>query len=172
MYAFRGAHAARDAKKKLDLRDEAGERVHRRPARRRRAPRSPSRMLRREVARDLEALMNTIALESTRRSAATSSMSASSILNFGLPDLAHRSIDEIRVDDITDEIEAVLIELRAAPRRGHDPRRRATRRVDAARAQGPLHRAAPTCSASRVNVPVEFVADVELDSGKIAINRL
>ena len=27
MYAFRGAHEARDAKKKLDLRDEAGERV-------------------------------------------------------------------------------------------------------------------------------------------------
>ena len=27
MYAFRGAHAARDAKVKLDLRDEAGERI-------------------------------------------------------------------------------------------------------------------------------------------------
>ncbi len=27
MYAFREAHAARDARKKLDLRDEAGERI-------------------------------------------------------------------------------------------------------------------------------------------------
>ena len=65
MYAFRTAYEARDAKKKLDLRDESGERVI---ASRRTAARvaitEPT--LRREVARDLDALMNTIAMESTQ----------------------------------------------------------------------------------------------------------
>src|SRR5262245_57304624 len=52
MYAFRGAHEARDAKTKLDLRDEAGERVI---ASRRMAVRTAitEPTLRREVARDL-----------------------------------------------------------------------------------------------------------------------
>ena len=65
MYAFRSAHEARDAKKKLDLRDESGERVI---ASRRTAARAAitEPTLRREVARDLDALMNTIALESTQ----------------------------------------------------------------------------------------------------------
>ena len=75
MHAFRTAYEARDAKKKLDLRDESGERVI---ANRRRPPRGAitEPTLRREVARDLDALMNTIALESTQ-DLRDSSMSAS-----------------------------------------------------------------------------------------------
>ena len=55
MHAFRSAHAARDATKKIDLRDESGERII---AGRRSAGRSPitELQLRREVARDLELL--------------------------------------------------------------------------------------------------------------------
>ena len=65
MHAFRSAFEARDSKKKLDLRDESGERVI---ASRRTAARAAitEPTLRREVARDLDALMNTIALESTQ----------------------------------------------------------------------------------------------------------
>ena len=57
MHAFRTAHAARDSKTKLDLRDEEGERVI---ASRRSAKRGAisEPMLRREVAIDLGALMS------------------------------------------------------------------------------------------------------------------
>ena len=58
MHAFRAAHAARDAKTKLDLRDKEGERIiASRRSMKRGAITEP--MLRREVAIDLEALMNT-----------------------------------------------------------------------------------------------------------------
>jgi len=62
MHAFRSAFEARDSRKKLDLRDESGERMI---ATRRTAARvaitEPT--LRREVSRDLDALLNTIALD-------------------------------------------------------------------------------------------------------------
>ena len=65
MFAFRSANEARDAKKKLDLRDEAGERII---AGRRATGRTAitEGLLRKDVAHDLEALMNTIALESSQ----------------------------------------------------------------------------------------------------------
>src|SRR6478609_11088848 len=106
MYAFRSAHEARDSKTKLDLRDEAGERViaSRRSARRA-AITEP--MLRREVARDLESLMNTIAMGSSQPLDAFDHVRRS-VLNYGFPDIAHRTIDENSVDDLKDEIKAVL----------------------------------------------------------------
>src|SRR3982751_3712951 len=107
MYAFRAAHEARDAKTKLDLRDEAGERVI---AGRRTAVRTAitEPTLRREVARDLDSLMNTIAMESSEDLEPFDHV-RKSILNFGLPDIAHRSIDELGVDDIAEEIRSALV---------------------------------------------------------------
>jgi type VI secretion system protein ImpF len=107
MYAFRGAHQARDAKVKLDLRDEAGERVI---AGRRTAVRTAitEPTLRREVARDLDSLMNTIAMESSEDLEPFDHV-RKSILNFGLPDIAHRTIDELGVDDIAEEIRSALV---------------------------------------------------------------
>src|SRR3954467_13014134 len=112
MHAFRTAHGARDARKKLDLRDESGERVI---ASRRTAARvaitEPT--LRREVARDLDALMNTIAMESTQDLHAFGYV-RKSILNYGFPDIAHRTIDELSLDDVKREIAGVLTD--------HEPR--------------------------------------------------
>src|SRR5262245_46718585 len=101
MHAFRGAHEERDAKTKLDLRDDAGERVI---AGRRTAMRSAitEPTLRREVSRDLESLMNTIAMESSENLDSFAYV-RKSILNYGLPDIAHRSIDEQAVDHIGEE---------------------------------------------------------------------
>src|SRR5258708_4140900 len=65
MYAFRSAHEAGDARMRLDQRDESGERI----VASRKSPIQAAitePLLRREVSRDLEALMNTIALESTQ----------------------------------------------------------------------------------------------------------
>jgi type VI secretion system protein ImpF len=167
MYAFRSAHDARDATKRLDLRDDAGERV---VAQRRKTARvaitEPA--LRREVARDLEALVNTVALESTLDLRAFDEVRRS-VLNFGLPDFVHRAIDEISVDDIKGELEAVLL--------AYEPRlvantvkvSRDTSLDTAALKVRFIIRADLVCEP--LNVPIEFVADVELDSTKITIRH-
>ena len=169
MYAFRGAHAARDAKKKVDLRDDAGERVlsNRRIAART-AITEPT--LRREVALDLENLMNAIALESTLDLEGKDYV-RKSILNFGLPDIGHRTIDEIAANnDLRSEIETVLMNFE--PRLVADTIQ-VTRDISVDTAELKVRfmvRADLFCEP--LNVPVEFVADVEMDSGKIMISRL
>ena len=167
MFAFRGAYEARDARKKMDLRDEEGERVI---AGRRASPRTAitEPILRREVARDLEALMNTIALESSFDLNGCDRVRRS-ILNFGFPDIAHRTIDENSVADIKDEIKTVLTTF--------EPRL-ITDSVRVARDMSVDHAALKmrfTVNADLfcdpVNVPVEFVAEVEMNSGKVQISR-
>jgi type VI secretion system protein ImpF len=168
MYAFRSAHAARDATKKVDLRDEAGERVI---AGRRSVGRAPitEPMLRKEVAQDLEALMNTVALESSE-DLRDFEYVRKSILNFGLPDLVHRTTDETSVDDVKNEIETVLetFEPRLDPDSIHAER---DKNVDSTELKVRfVVQADLRCEP--VDVPVEFVADVELDGSAIQINRL
>jgi type VI secretion system protein ImpF len=168
MLAFRTAHSARDAKTKVDQRNEQGERVI---AGRRASGRAPisEAVLRKEVARDLESLMNTIAFESTEDLSGFSHVRRS-ILNFGLPDIAHMTIDESRVEGLSSEIRNVLMNYE--PRL--DPRTiRATRDVTARIDELKLRfivMADLRCEP--LNVPVEFVADVDVESGGIHINRL
>src|SRR4051794_19037518 len=168
MHAFRAANAARDARTTIDLRTEHGERLI---AGRRTSGRTPvsETVLRKEVARDLESLMNTIALESTEDLAGFARVQRS-ILNYGFPDIAHRSIDEISVDDLGDEIRSVLMtyeprldggSIRAARDMSPRPEELRLRFV----VQADLR-------CDPLNVPVEFVAEVDLDSGGIQINRL
>src|ERR1043166_3164658 len=86
MHAFRAAHEAGDATTKMELRTEAGDRII---ASRRLRTRQviTERVLRHEVARDLNALLNTIAMESAI-DMADAPFARKSILNFGLPDIA------------------------------------------------------------------------------------
>ena len=168
MLAFRSAHTARDAKKKIDLRDEFGERVI---AGRRNSGRFPisEALLRREVARDLESLLNTIALESTQDLTGHPSV-RSSILNYGFPDIAHRSIDEISVDDLKDEIATVLMTYE--PRLDRETiraRRDKTVTAEELKLRFVVH---ADLRCEPLNVPVEFIADVDIESGDIQINRL
>jgi type VI secretion system protein ImpF len=167
MYVFRATHEAKDAKKRVDIRNEAGERVI--AARRSRARQVITEtMLRREVARDLENLLNTIALESTVDMTGAP-YARKSILNFGLPDIAHRSIDEIGVDDIPQEIKAAILayEPRLAPASLQVERDKS---IDSSELKVRfIVRADLTCHP--VHVPVEFIADV-IDTGKIVVNRL
>jgi type VI secretion system protein ImpF len=168
MFAFRSANAARDAKKRIDLRDEAGERIL---ASRRTAGRTPitENMLRQEVAQDLEALMNTIAFESSEDLGEFDHV-RKSILNYGLPDIAHRTIDEIGVGDVMDELRTALLqyEPRLASETIHVTRDTSLG-VDDLKVRF-IVRADLCCEP--VNVPIEFIADLELDSGKIEVNRL
>ncbi len=168
MHAFRSAHIAKDAKNKLDLRDEAGERVL--AGRRLNARVAITELtLRREVARDLESLMNTIAMESSEDLEPFDAI-RKSILNYGFPDVAHRTIDELRVDDIRGEIQSVLV--RYEPRLLAD-----TIRISRDDSISPdelkirfLVNAQLHCEP--LNVPIEFVAEVDVDSAQIVISRL
>ena len=59
--------------------------------------------------------MNTVALE-LAEDLSDFEQVRKSILNYGLPDIAHRTIDEGGVEEVKSEIENGIGELRAAPR--------------------------------------------------------
>jgi type VI secretion system protein ImpF len=168
MHAFRAAHEARDAKKSVDLRDESGERVI---AGRRMSVRTAitEPVLRKEVAQDLAMLVNTTNLASIEDLSAAPEVRRS-ILNYGIPDLAHRSIDEASVGNVAKEIERALMDFepRLVPHTIHATRDTTIRTSDLQIRF--LVRADLKCDP--VNVAIEFVADVEVESGKIKIDRL
>jgi type VI secretion system protein ImpF len=167
MQVFRTAHEAKDAKQKIDQRNEAGDRLI--ASRRLRARQAiTENMLRREVSRDLDALLNTVALEATIDMENAPNV-RKSILNFGLPDISLHTIDETGVDEIPDEIRTAIVNyepriaansLRIARDKQVDPVELKIRFV----IRGEL-----VCHP--VNVPVEFVADI-VESGKVVVNQL
>ena len=167
MQVFRTAHEARDAKQKIDQRNEAGDRLI--ASRRLRARQVITEStLRREVSRDLGALLNTVALEATIDMANAPNVRRS-ILNFGLPDISLRTIDETGINEIPDEIRTAIVNyepriaassLRVARDKEVDPVELKIRFV----IRGEL-------MCHPVHVPVEFVADI-VESGKVVVNRL
>lgn len=167
MSVFRAAHDAKDARREISIRDEAGDRVI---ASRRLRPRQiiTESMLRREVARDLTSLLNSIAMESTIDMADVP-FARKAILNFGIPDVTNRSIDEVGVNEIPEEIRTAIVnyEPRLAAAKLHVER---DETVDAAELKIRfIVRADLLCHP--VHVPVEFIADV-IETGKIVVNRL
>jgi len=168
MFAFRAANAARDAKTKVDLRNEHGERVI---AGRRATGRAPisEAVLRKEVSRDLDALMNTIAMESTEDLAEFVNV-RSSILNYGLPDIANMTLDESRVDGLSAELQKVLMTYEPRlDRHSIKASRDRSVRTEELKLRF-LVKADLRCEP--LNIPVEFVADVDVESGGIHIARL
>jgi len=166
MSVFRAANADKDAKVALDLRDDKGDRII--ASRRARAPITEWK-LRTEVKIDLEALMNTIALESSE-DLVPFEMARKSILNFGLPDIAHRSIDEMGVELIAGEIRLALTHYEPRIARSTINVKRDTSVNDAELKLRFVVKGDLVCTP--VNVPVEFFADVEVDEKKIVIGRL
>jgi type VI secretion system protein ImpF len=167
MHVFRAAHEAKDAAKKVDLRNKAGDRII--AGRRLRARQTITEtLLRREVSRDLEALLNTIALESTI-DMSEAPEARKSILNFGIPDLTKRTIDEAGVNAIPEEIRAAIVnfEPRLAAASLHIERDIS---VDIAELKVRfVVRADLTCDP--VQAPVEFIADI-IEPGQIIVSRL
>ena len=94
-----------------------------------------------------------------------------SILNFGLPDIAHRTIDEISARRRWRTRSRPC--WRTSSRASCADTIRVTRDISVDAAELKVRfmvRADLFCEP--LNVPVEFVADVEIDSGKIVISRL
>ena len=167
MYAFRAAHEKKDAKARLDLRDAEGQRVI---AARRVTTRSPisEAGLRREVMSDLANLFNTTNLAAADDLSAAPAV-RSSILNYGFPDLSWRTIDENGLAELSREIEVALanFEPRLAP-----GSIRARRDTTVSELELNIRFFVKADLVARpINVPVEFVAEIEVDSGKIKIDR-
>ena len=165
MYAFRDAHDKRDAKVKLDLRDK-GERII---AARRVTTRPISEAgLRREVMTDLLNLLNTTNLDAAEDLSSAPAVRGS-ILNYGFPDLSWRTIDENSLNDIAREIEVALADFEPRlARNSIQAKRDISLNADDLKLRFVVR---ADLLARPVNVPVEFVAEVELDSGKIKIDR-
>ncbi len=94
---------------------------------------------------------------------------ASSILNFGFPDLLRRSIDENRINDIGAEIETAftIFESRCIP---GSVRVTPDSRVPIEELRVRFIISAEIRS-DPLNLPVRFVADFERDTGKIVVQR-
>lgn len=168
MYVFRAAHAARDARVSPASRSATDERgaTHSRQSQR---IAITDKTLRAEVARDLEMLMNCISMDSTVDMADFPAVQES-ILNYGFPDIAHRTVDELEVSDLDGEIEQVLGRyeprlakgsLRVTRDRTIDPEELKIRYI----VQADL-----ICEP--LNIPLKFIADVEIVTGKIKFDRI
>ena len=121
------------------------------------------------VNSDLVALFNTTNLNSAEDLSIAPEV-RKSILNFGFPDLARRTIDEQRVFDIAQEIETALSDFE--PRLARDSIK--VRRDNAVTADELRIRflISAELRVQPVNLQMEFVAEVELESGKIKVDRL
>jgi type VI secretion system protein ImpF len=169
MQVFREANRARDAKKSLDLRDDAGNRIL---AGRRSSPRrmTNEQALRRELSEDLSALLNTVNLASAIDIEDLTHV-RSSIVNYGLTDLSKISIDEEAVngvgaflrDTLTAFEPRLVAETLHIERDGRNVNTRDLKVRFGVHAE--LH-------ATPLDIPVDFVAELELDSAKMKLSKL
>ena len=168
MFAFRFAHRQRDAKRDEDLRDASGERILS-PRRSVARVAVTEKLLRDEVRADLEHLMNAIALEETVDLSRYPEV-RTSILNYGFPDMVRRTLDEAEIAGVAKQIEQALACFEPRLVRNTIKVVRDDQADPAALQLCFIVQADLACEP--VHVPVEFVADVESASGRIAISRL
>jgi len=119
-----------------------------------------------EVRRDLQALLNTVNLNSTQDLSDFPEVQTS-ILNYGLPDLSVHVVDTIKIDRLADDIRDALI--RFEPRM--DPRTLQVIRDDSVESDTFkvrfLIKAEIRCDPVRIGS--EFIADVDPAFGRIKI---
>ena len=166
MFAFREAHKQRDSRKAADLRDEHGQRII--SGRRARKGAITEEQLREQLTTDLNALLNTTNMEAGFDLGEFPQV-RESILNYGIPEISNRTIDEHRVSDIADELRSALLQ--------YEPRLRPEALVvtrDASVDPDTLNirfEVSGEMACDPADVAVEFVADIEIDTGKMRISR-
>lgn len=167
IYAFRKEHNERGASAG-DLAPGRANEGSRAPSRR--AGRIPVREseLRELVRSDLLALLNTTNLGSAEDLSDAPEV-RSSVLNFGFRDLASRPFDDSALADIEREIGVTL--RRFEPRLAPDSLQ-VRRDKEASTELRVRYVIAAQLRVEPMNVPVEFVAEVEVDSGKVRLDRL
>lgn len=167
MYAFREAFEEKDARKLVEERVDGERVVSRRSALARRGP--DETLLKRHLVHDLLSLINTIDLGSAADLSDLDYVKHS-VLNFGLPDLARLTSEEFEVGQIADDLREALLE--------HEPRLiRETLRVERNNDFDDVNQrirfsvgAEMACRPTAV--PIEFIAEIEIASGKIVLSRL
>lgn len=168
MHAFRAAFQERDSARPIDRKNEDGERII---AGRRATPRSSvnEAVLRQELAEDLSALLNTVNLAAAQDLTGLDRV-AGSILNFGVTDLTAIATNSRAADDLSGALASKLehYESRLIP---GTVRIRNEESRDDASGQLRFHITAEMYS-TPVDVAVEFVAEIETDSGKMKLTRL
>lgn len=166
MFAFRDAHRAKDSRVHVGQSNVAGAEVM--SSRKSIRVSISETQLRAELTRDLDMLMNTTNMASSIDLSDAPEVRRS-IVNFGLPDIVNRTIDETRVEDIADEIKEAV--------NAYEPRliRKSVQvtRDDTVEASTLAIRFNVTGDmvCDPVAIPVEFVADLEIASGKLAIRK-
>jgi len=164
MFAFRESFRMKDSRQRVDERDEAGDRVIS-TKRSLRAAVSEGQ-LRGELARDLDNLLNTTNLESALDLGYCDHV-RSSIANYGIPDIVHRTIEDVGTEFVADEIQTAVVTFEPRLiRRTVKVRRDET--VDEG-ANNIRFLVSGEMSCDPVAVPVQFVADLEVVTGKLAV---
>ncbi len=166
MSAFRDAFEQRDAREH-SAKVVDGERVI--EGRQSQQRRGDEIALKRDLSIDLVNLLNTIDLGSVLDLKQMPYV-GNSVLNYGLTDVTHLTSDEVGVDDIRDQLLTAL--------RNHEPRinpesitvEKQVIRDDVN--QKVRFAVAGEMFFSPVDVAVDFVAELEISSGKMALTRL
>lgn len=166
MFAFRDAAEQRDATVKEDLRVD-GERVVSDRASLRRRGIAEAR-LKQDLEIDLGALVDTINLASTTNLGGLDYVKRS-VLNYGLDDLTHITVESKAVETIGKELKAAI--LRHEPRLTPDSLV-VERATDDDVNQRVGFRVRAEISSKPLDIPIEFVAEVDIGSGKIIIPRI
>ena len=168
MQAFRLSFLARDSRKIIEQRDEFGDRI---VAGRRSMPRriGNDQALREDLSEDLVTLLNTVSLASAVDLDAFPFV-AKSIVNFGLADLASKTADTAVLDKVGEELQAALknFEPRLAAETISIERDTAVDSTEL-KVRFLIH---ADMRASPIDVPVDFVADIEIDSAKMKVSRI
>jgi type VI secretion system protein ImpF len=166
MAAFREAFEARDAAD-TPVRIVDGERVV--EGRGSRQRRGDEIALRRDLSIDLVALMNTINLESTVDLDRLDHVRRS-IVNYGLPDITHLTSEEVGVDAIRERLVRALMDFE--PRIISDSIQ-VEKTVKVSEVDQRVQFSV-SCEmfCTPVDLAVDFVAELEISSGKVNLTRL
>jgi type VI secretion system protein ImpF len=167
MFAFRDAFNRGDAGKRLDNR-VGGERVisERGSLRRRGAEEA---LVKENFSLDLLSLVNTVNLASAVDLTGLEYVEKS-VLNFGLADITHLTSEESGVSDVSRNLLASLVE--------HEPRLHSdTLRVERSESTDDVNQrvrfvVSGELACRPLDIPIEFVAEVDVGSGKVQLTRL
>ena len=167
MFAFRDAFDAKDARKRIEERRDGEKVISGRGSLKRRG--ADETVLKRNLAVDLLALVNTIDLASAVGLDDFEHVGRS-ILNFGLYDVAHLTSEEVGVDSVARNLSAALIdhEPRLNPDTLNVVREQEFDEVD----QRIRFTVSAEMSCTPLDIPIEFVAEIDIGSGKIQLTRL
>jgi type VI secretion system protein ImpF len=167
MFAFRDAFDAGDARKRIEQRRGGEKVISGRGSLTRRG--ADETILKRNLAVDLLALVNTIDLASAVDLGDFEHVGRS-VLNYGLYDVAHLTAEEMGVDAIARDLSAALLQ--------HEPRLNSeTLRVVRDKEFDEVNQrirftVSAEMSCKPLDVPIDFVAEIDIGSGKVQLTRL